>query len=224
MDIKEITSRLRELQMEIPAGVRLVAVSKFQPIEYLQEAYLCGQRHFGESRVQEFLEKYPQMPKDTKWHFIGHLQTNKLRQIIGKTYLIESIDSERLLALVDEESRKKEIITNVLLQVHIAIEETKFGFSPEEVKEYFLKKKYEQLTNTHICGLMAMASNTDEEMQVRREFTSVSKLYNEIAEVISPELRGFDTISMGMSGDWPIAVEEGATEIRVGSSIFGERG
>lgn len=212
-----------ELQKLIPEGVKLVAVSKFQPVEKIREIYEMGQRCFGESRVQELTEKIPQLPQDIEWHFIGHLQTNKVKQLIGKTSLIQSVDSEKLLALIDSESRKAGVDTGVLLQVHVAKEETKFGFSPEELLRFFEDRKFESLTNTHIYGLMAMASNTDDLERVRDDFKCVSSLMRKIKTEISPDLRRFDILSMGMSGDWPIAVEEGATMIRVGSVIFGDR-
>lgn len=206
----------------MPEGVRLVAVSKFHPVEKLMAAYEAGQRRFGESRVQELLAKEPQMPADVEWHFIGHLQTNKVKQLVGKASLIESIDSERLLDIVDQESRKAGVTTRVLMQVHVAREETKFGFWPEELLDYFRARKFENLTNTHICGVMGMASNTDEEQRVSEDFAAIAKVYGDILELCS-DLRGFDMLSMGMSGDWPLAVEQGSNMVRIGTAIFGER-
>lgn len=217
--IAENLARIRDM---VPAGVELVAVSKFKPIADVIEAYEAGQRDFGESRVQEILEKIPLLPADTRWHFIGHLQTNKVRSLIGKTYLIESVDSERLLELIDSESVKAGETTRVLLQVHVAREETKFGFSPDELLEYFKARKFEGLAATHIAGLMCMASNTDDTGQIRSEFALVADLMRKIRESL-PQLRGFDCLSMGMSSDWPIAVEEGATSVRIGTAIFGNR-
>ena len=206
----------------MPDGVRLVAVSKFHPVEKLTAAYEAGQRRFGESRVQELLAKEPQMPADVEWHFIGHLQTNKVKQLVGKASLIESIDSERLLDIVDGESRKAGVTTRVLMQVHVAREETKFGFWPEELLDYFRARKFENLTNTHICGVMGMASNTDDEQRVSEDFAAIATVYGDILE-LCPDLRGFDTLSMGMSGDWPLAVEQGSNMVRIGTAIFGER-
>ena len=206
----------------MPDGVRLVAVSKFHPVEKLTAAYEAGQRRFGESRVQELLAKEPQMPADVEWHFIGHLQTNKVKQLVGKASLIESIDSERLLDIVDGESRKAGVTTRVLMQVHVAREETKFGFWPEELLDYFRARKFANLTNTHICGVMGMASNTDDEQRVSEDFAAIAKVYGDILE-LCPDLRGFDTLSMGMSGDWPLAVEQGSNMVRIGTAIFGER-
>lgn len=218
-----IASEIIRLRQELPEGVKLCAVSKFHPVSAIQEAYDAGQRCFGESRVQELLEKISQFPSDIDWHFIGHLQTNKVRLLIGKTALIESVDSEKLLNLIDSESRRAGVVTRVLMQIHVAREETKFGFLPEELFDYFKQKKYENLTNTHICGVMGMASNTDDDARVRDDFSKIAAAFREISEKISPELRGFDIVSMGMSHDWPIAVEEGATIVRIGSMIFGER-
>lgn len=218
-----VAEELEKLKTEIPAGVNLVAVSKFHPAEMIREAYAEGQRLFGESRVQELLEKIKELPDDIKWHFIGHLQTNKVKQLVGNVAMIESADSERLLNLIDAESEKKGVMTRVLMQVHVAKEETKFGFLPAELKEYFSSRKFENLTNTHICGVMGMASNTEDLERVREDFRSIANIYNEIKTVISPDLRGFDTLSMGMSHDWKIAVEEGANLIRIGSRIFGDR-
>ena len=218
----DVRANIGRVLSEIPAGVRLVAVSKFHPVEKLMAAYEAGQRRFGESRVQELLAKEPQMPADVEWHFIGHLQTNKVKQLVGKTSLIESIDSERLLDIVDRESRKAGVTTRVLMQVHVAREETKFGFLPEELLDYFRARKFENLTNTHICGVMGMASNTDDEQRVSEDFAAIAKVYGDILE-LCPDLRGFDTLSMGMSGDWPLAVEQGSNMVRIGTAIFGER-
>ncbi len=218
----DVRANIERVLSEIPAGVRLVAVSKFHPVEKLMAAYEAGQRRFGESRVQELLAKEPQMPADVEWHFIGHLQTNKVKQLVGKAWLIESIDSERLLDMVDQESRKAGVTTRVLMQVHVAREETKFGFWPEELLDYFRARKFENLTNTHICGVMGMASNTDDEQRVSEDFAAIAKVYGDILE-LCPDLRGFDTLSMGMSGDWPLAVEHGSNMVRIGTAIFGER-
>lgn len=206
----------------LPEGVNLVAVSKFHPCEAIIEAYEAGQRIFGESRVQELLKKEPECPEDIRWHFIGHLQKNKVKQLIGKTFLIESVDSEELINLIDKESAKAGVVTRVLMQVHVAREETKFGFYPEELTEYFSNRRFESLKAVHICGIMGMASNTDDMDRVREDFRNIASVYNKIREIV-PDLRGFDELSMGMSGDWQIAVEEGATLVRIGTSIFGQR-
>ncbi len=217
--IADAVIRLRSC---LPAGVELVAVSKFHPAGAVMEAYGAGQRTFGESRVQELLAKQPVLPADIRWHFIGHLQTNKVRQLIGKTALIESIDSERLLRLVDDESVRAGALTRVLLQVHVAAETTKTGFAPEELLGFFRSRGFESLRATHICGLMGMATNTDDEARVRADFEAVAAIKRKI-EVMCPDLRGFDILSMGMSADYPLAIEAGATLVRVGSAIFGPR-
>lgn len=218
-----VSGNLKEILSSLPEGVGLVAVSKFHPVDEIREAYDAGQRCFGESRVQELLTKIPQLPADVRWHFIGHLQTNKVRQLIGKTSLIESVDSEKLLNLIDSESEKAGVVTRVLMQVHVAREETKFGFYPEELLDYFHSRKFENLRATHICGIMGMASNTDDLDRVRRDFHDIAGIYRTIAGDDKLGLRGFDTLSMGMSGDWPIAVEEGSDLIRIGTAIFGPR-
>lgn len=218
-----IEEKIRELRAELPEGVELVAVSKFHPAEAVLEGYRAGQRRFGESRVQELLAKIPQLPDDIQWHFIGHLQTNKVRSLMGKTAMIESVDSDKLLRLIDRESARAGVMTRVLMQIHVAREETKFGFYPEELFEWFADRCFESLTNTHICGIMGMASNTDDEERVRRDFTDIRSAFDRIRLDIAPDLRGFDTLSMGMSGDWPLAVECGSNLVRIGSAIFGPR-
>lgn len=218
-----IAERITRYHQTLPEGVQLVAVSKFHPVEALREAYDAGQRIFGESRVQELLAKQPQMPDDIRWHFIGHLQTNKVRQIIGRCALIESVDSERLLTLIDAEARRACVTQHVLLQLHVAAEETKFGMTPDEMTDYFSRRAFESLTNTHIDGVMGMASNTDDTGRIRRDFTLIRATRDLIAGEIAPDLRGFDTVSMGMSGDWRTAIECGSTMIRIGTDIFGPR-
>lgn len=218
-----VADKIKELRELVPAGVEIVAVSKFHPASMILQAYEAGQKTFGESRVQEFLVKEAELPKDINWHFIGHLQTNKLKQIIGKVHLIESVDSERLLDLIDKESEKAGVVTRVLLQVHVAAEETKFGFYPEEIREYFNSRKFENLKATHICGIMGMATNTEDENRIKSDFHKLHELYEEIKNNSKLGLRGFDILSMGMSGDWPLAVAEGSNMVRIGSAIFGDR-
>lgn len=218
-----ISEEIKRLHEELPAGVGLVAVSKFHPAEAVKEAYDAGQRCFGESRVQELLAKIPQLPSDIRWHFIGHLQTNKVRQLVGKVAMIESVDTERLLELIDRESERAGVVSRILMQVHVAREETKFGFYPEELLEYFRLRKFEQLRAVHICGVMGMASNTDDRARVAKDFADIAAVYRAIRDDESLGLRGFDTLSMGMSGDWPLAVEHGSNLVRVGTAIFGPR-
>ncbi|MDE6553514.1 MAG: YggS family pyridoxal phosphate-dependent enzyme [Muribaculaceae bacterium] len=217
-----IAEEIKRLHSELPEGVRLCAVSKFHPAEAIRQAYDAGQRIFGESRVQELLAKVDELPSDIQWHFIGHLQTNKVKSLIGKTALIESVDSERLLGLIDRESEKAGVVTRVLMQLHVAKEETKFGFSPEELIAYFTERRFERLNATHLCGVMGMASNTDDTDRVRDDFRIISETRKRILEA-APDLRGFDIVSMGMSGDWHIAVDEGSNLVRIGTAIFGER-
>lgn len=220
--MSRISLEIERLHSLLPEGVGLVAVSKFHPAEAVMDAYRAGQRIFGESRVQELLQKIPALPSDIRWHFIGHLQTNKVRQIVGRVAMIESVDSERLLELIDAESRRAGVTTGVLMQVHVAEEETKFGFLPDELIAFFADRKFETLTNTHIYGVMGMASNTDDTERVRSDFARIAEVARKVKD-ICPDLRGFDTVSMGMSGDWPIAVEEGSNLVRVGTAIFGAR-
>ena len=217
-----IAKRLNDIKTTLPAGVELVAVSKFHPVEALKEAYGAGQRIFGESRVQELVEKIPLMPADVRWHFIGHLQTNKLKQVVGKVALIESVDSLRLLELIDELSEKRGVVSRVLMQLHVAQEETKFGFYPDELVNWFQTRGFEKLKATHICGLMGMASNTDDVLRISADFSKIAETRRRILEV-APDLRGFDTLSMGMSDDYPLAIAQGSTLVRVGTAIFGAR-
>lgn len=217
-----IAERLNSIKSTLPTGVELVAVSKFHPVEALQEAYDAGQRVFGESRVQELIEKIPLMPADTCWHFIGHLQTNKLKHLIGEVALIESVDSIRLLEMIDDLSARQGVVSRVLMQLHVAAEETKFGFSPEELVDWFAAKKFESLKATHICGLMGMATNTDDARRISADFKAIAETRRKILEV-APELRGFNVLSMGMSDDYRLAIAEGSTHVRIGSAIFGQR-
>lgn len=219
-----IAQALTNIRSTLPQGVELVAVSKFHPAEAIAEAYAAGQRAFGESRVQELLDKMPVLPPDVRWHFIGHLQTNKVRQLVAsrRVALIESVDSERLLNIIDAESMRAGIVSRVLMQVHVAQEETKFGFTPDELLDYFSRRAFESLRATHLCGIMGMASNTDDDVRVAADFAAISDLRRKILR-IAPDLRGFDTISMGMSHDYPLAIAAGATLVRVGTAIFGNR-
>lgn len=217
-----IADEIRRLHATLPEDVSLVAVSKFHPVEALREAYNAGQRLFGESRVQELTAKQAALPDDIAWHFIGHVQTNKLKQLIGRTALIESVDSERLLDMIDRLSEERSVVTRILMQVHVAAETTKTGFAPDELRDYFRSRRFERLRATHICGIMGMATNTDDRERIRADFRAIADLRREILEMC-PDLRGFDTVSMGMSDDYPIAIEEGATLVRIGTDIFGPR-
>jgi hypothetical protein len=217
-----VSERIRRIRTTLPEGVELVAVSKFHPVEAILEAYRAGQRNFGESRIQELAAKAPLLPADINWHFIGHLQTNKVRKLIGHATLIESIDSERLLDLVDRESAAAGVVSRVLMQVHVAEEDSKFGFTPDELLQYFSERRFERLQATHICGLMAMATNTDDPARISADFRRVAGLKARILAA-APDLREFDILSMGMSDDYPAAIAAGSTHVRIGTAIFGER-
>lgn len=220
----DVKGNLKDVLSMLPEGVRLVAVSKFHPAEYIEEAYREGQRIFGESHEQELSRKVKELPADIQWHFIGHLQTNKVKPLIGRVSLIESVDSERLLRCIDEHSARAGVVTRVLMQVHVAREETKFGFLPDELVDFFRSGGVETLRATHICGVMGMASNTDDLERVRADFRAIADTRRRILDLFAPgELRGFDTVSMGMSHDYRIALEEGSTMVRIGTAIFGER-
>lgn len=220
--LPDIATRIDLIRSTLPEGVELVAVSKFQPVEAIREAYNAGQRVFGESRSAELVDKTDRLPDDISWHFIGHLQTNKAKDIVGKVELIESVDSQRLLDIIDDLSARKGIVSRVLMQVHVAAETTKFGWTPDELLRYFAARRFENLRATHLCGLMTMATNTDDVARIEADFAAVARLKQQILEV-APDLRGFDILSMGMSDDYPIALLHGATHVRVGSGIFGNR-
>jgi hypothetical protein len=190
----------------------------------LRQARAAGQRLFGESRVQELAAKVAELGTDDYcWHFIGHLQTNKVRQLLRlRPALIESVDSVRLLEEIDREAARQGIVQNVLMQLHVAREETKFGFSPDELLDWFARRGFENLQAVHVCGVMGMASNTDDQARVEADFRAIRAAYDEIL-AMCPDLRGFSTVSMGMSDDYPLAVSCGSTLVRVGSAIFGPR-
>lgn len=219
-----IADSIVAIRSTLPPGVELVAVSKFHPAEAIADAYAAGQRLFGESRVQELVKKMPVLPADIRWHFIGHLQTNKIRQLFsaGPVAMIESIDTDHLLRAVDAEAERLGITARVLMQVHVAAEETKFGFGPDELVDWFRSRNFENLKATHICGIMGMATNTDDTDRVSADFRAIADTRNRILEV-APDLRGFDIVSMGMSDDYPLAIAAGSTLIRIGTAIFGER-
>ena len=218
-----ITENLRQVLADLPQGVRLVAVSKFHPEEAILEAYGAGQRIFGESKVQEMSLKHEALPKDIQWHFIGHLQTNKVKYIAPYVALIHGIDSFRLLAEVEKQGAKAGRTIDVLLQIHIAQEETKFGFSPDECRQMLAEGQWKTLPHARICGLMGMATNTDNMEQVRDEFARLAALFKELKGEWFADAPWFKELSMGMSHDYPEAVRAGSTLVRVGSKIFGER-
>lgn len=218
-----IGERIKEIRNELPEGVRLVAVSKFYPNEAIEEAYRAGQRIFGESKVQEMTAKYESLPKDIEWHFIGHLQTNKVKYIVPYVALIHGIDSYKLLAEVDKQAAKAGRRVNCLLQLHIAREETKFGFSFDECRQMLAEGQWRQLQHIRLCGLMGMATNTDNVEQIKEEFRSLSNFFREVKSTWFADDDAFCELSMGMSHDYHEAIAEGSTLVRVGSKIFGER-
>lgn len=219
----DIAHNLQAVTAELPQTVRLVAVSKYQPMEYIQEAYVCGQRVFGESKAQELVGKQEALPKDIEWHFIGHLQSNKIKYIVPFISLIHSVDSYKLLAEIDRHAEKCGRTVPCLLQMHIATEETKFGFSQEECTAMLQAGEWRSLHHVRVCGLMGMASNVDDERQIRAEFETLHTYYNKVKEEFFADAPHFRELSMGMSHDYPIAVQCGATLVRVGSKIFGDR-
>lgn len=221
--MNNIAENLQQVLSELPAGVRLVAVSKFHPNEAIEEAYRAGQRVFGESRVQEMTAKYESLPKDIEWHFIGHLQTNKIKFIIPYVALIHGIDSYKLLVEVNKQAAKIGKVVNCLLQLHIAEEESKFGFSFDECREMLASGEWRELSNIQLCGLMGMATNTDDHEQIEKEFRSLSSFFKEVKGTWFAEAESFRTLSMGMSHDYHQAIAAGSNLIRVGSKIFGDR-
>lgn len=218
-----IAENIRQMKASLPAGVTLVAVSKFHPVEALREAYDAGQRVFGESRAQELVAKRKALPEDIEWHFIGPLQSNKVKDIVPFVRLIHSIDSRKLLEEVDKQARKHDRVVDVLLEIHVAREESKHGFTPEECEALLGDEAVARLEHVRVRGLMAMASLTDDERRIREEFRTVRELFEKLRDGVCRDNVGFTVLSMGMSHDYPIAIEEGSTMIRVGTHIFGER-
>lgn len=218
-----IGQRISAVRESLPEGVTLVAVSKFHPEEAVAEAYAAGQRVFGESRAVELVQKASALPEDIEWHFIGHLQTNKVRMILPHVSLIHSIDSERLLRLVDAEARRIGRRVDVLLQLHVAREETKFGFTPDELMALVGSGMIEELLNVRVRGVMGMASNTDDMERVKADFKEIADTWRQLHEGHMAGDEAFDTISMGMSHDYHEAVEAGSNMVRIGTTIFGER-
>lgn len=216
-----IAQRLDNILATLPAGVRLVAVSKFHPAETIREAYDAGQRCFGESRAQELQAKYQQLPQDIEWHFIGHLQTNKVKYIVPFVSLIHSVDSVRLLDEIERQAERVGRVVDCLLEVHVAQEDTKYGFSLDDCREFCTAENVAAYPHIRFRGIMGMASNTDDDGQVKREFAQLKQLFDEVRGNM-PDA-SFDTLSMGMSHDYLMAVEQGSTMVRIGTTIFGER-
>ncbi len=217
-----IKSNIKDLNEELPQAAKLIAVSKTQPIEKIQEAYDAGQRLFGENKAQEMMAKHTALPQDIEWHMIGHLQTNKVKYIAPFVALIHSVDSLKLLEEIDKQGKKAGRIISCLLQVYIAKEETKFGFDADEVVPLF-QSGLSHLKNIEIKGLMGMATLTENEDIIRKEFQALKKLFDSLGQAYLPAHVTMKELSMGMSADYKIAVQEGSTLVRIGTAIFGER-
>jgi pyridoxal phosphate enzyme (YggS family) len=218
-----IKNNITNLRQSLPAGCTLVAVSKTKPAEAIQEAYEAGQRVFGENKAQELTGKYETLPKDIEWHMIGHLQSNKVKYIAPFISLIHSVDSFKLLEEINKQGAKVNRVLNCLLQIHIAEEETKFGFSEQEILDLIKQASFNSLNNIQVIGLMGMATFTDHAEQVRKEFRSLKMIFEKLKSIALPKQIEMSVLSMGMSGDYKIAIEEGSTMVRVGSAIFGTR-
>ena len=219
----DVKGHLNEVLSSLPEGVRLVAISKYHPNEYIEEAYAEGQRIFGESHEQELRQKVETLPHDILWHFIGHLQTNKVKYIAPYITMIESADSLKLLREIDKQAAKNERVIDVLLEIHVAAEETKYGLTPDACRALLADSEWRQLEHVRICGLMMMASNVDDEEQIRSEFRIARQLFDELKAQYFADAPWFCERSWGMSHDYPIAVEEGSTMVRIGTTIFGPR-
>lgn len=218
-----IQHQIHALHKALPADAQLVAVSKFHPVEALREAYDAGQRIFGESRVQELVEKQQVMPQDIEWHFIGHLQQNKVKNIAPFVSLIHGVDSEKLLIEIDKQGRRFDRRVPCLLQLHVAREESKFGFTPNKAREYLTSGVWRDLSHVELRGIMCMASFTEEQQIIRQEFTIAHEFFNWAKHEFFANVPSFNIRSWGMSDDYPIALECGSNMVRVGTKIFGER-
>lgn len=219
----DIQANLKEVLDQLPEGVRLVAVSKFHPNEAIEEAYKVGQRIFGESREQELSTKYETLPKDIEWHFIGHLQTNKVKYIAPYIAMIHAVDSYKLLAEIDKQAAKHNRVIPCLLEIHIAQEESKYGFTFDTCRQMLEEGGWKQLKHVCIAGVMGMGTNTDDEKEVEKEFRSLADFFRSLKQDYFSQTDPFKEISMGMSHDYHIAIKCGTTLVRVGSKIFGER-
>ena len=218
-----IAEQIKRLRSELPEGVNLLAISKYQPIASLQEAYDAGQRMFGENHIQEMAAKAAALPKDIAWHFTGHVQTNKIKYMASFVSLIHAVDSFRLLREINKHAAKHNRVIDCLLQIHIAQEDTKYGLTVQECRELLAHEPWRELENVRIVGLMAMGSNTDDMEQVRGEFRQMKQLFDELKETYFADEPSFCQLSEGMTDDYPIAIEEGSTIVRIGSMIFGDR-
>ena len=219
----DVAKNLHEVLDKLPDGVKLVAISKFHPKEYIEVAYREGQRIFGESHEQELAGKVQSLPKDIEWHFIGHLQTNKVKYIAPYISMIEAVDTVKLLKEINKQAAKYNRVINVLLELHIAEEESKYGFTPDACREFLKSGEWRELKNVHISGLIMMASNVEDKDQIRKEMTFASNLFDELKATYFSDDPEFKERSWGMSHDYPIAVECHSTMVRVGTAIFGPR-
>lgn len=219
-----IQTTIKEIRNQLPDQVRLVAVSKFHPIQAIEEAYAAGQRIFGESKVQEMDEKHAALPSDIEWHFIGHLQTNKVKYIVPYVSMIHAVDSYKLLVEINKQAAKCGRTIPCLLEIHIAQEDSKFGFTFQECRDMLKAGEWQSLTHVDICGVMGMATNTDNEAQVYHEFETIYHFFEELKSTyFKAASSSFKEVSMGMSHDYPLAIRAGSTLVRIGSKIFGER-
>ncbi len=219
----DVEGNLRQIRAELPQGVQLVAISKYHPNEYIEAAYAQGQRVFGESHEQELKLKHQTLPKDIVWHFIGHLQTNKVKYIAPYINMVEAVDSERLLLEIDKQAAKCSRVIDVLLELHIAEESTKYGLTLDACRQLLAEGVWRQLKHVRICGLMMMASFTDDREQIRREFTIAADFFDEVKQQYFADAPWFCERSWGMSDDYPIAVACRSTMVRIGTRIFGPR-
>ncbi|SHJ04553.1 hypothetical protein SAMN05444280_11017 [Tangfeifania diversioriginum] len=219
----DIAKNLEKLRSDLPEGVKLIAVSKTKPNDAILEAYQTGHRMFGENKAQELIRKQPELPADIEWHFIGHLQSNKAKYIAPFVSMVHSIDSFKILKIVNKEARKNDRVIPCLLQFHIAEEESKYGLTEADAREILESEAYKNMQNISVAGVMGMATFTDDSEKVRKEFKKLKSIFNELKKNYFAEQPEFKEISMGMSDDYPLAVEEGGTIVRVGSKIFGAR-
>ena len=219
----DVEGNLRQIRAELPQGVQLVAISKYHPNEYIEAAYAQGQRVFGESHEQELKQKHQTLPKDIVWHFIGHLQTNKVKYIAPYINMVEAVDSERLVLEIDKQAAKCSRVIDVLLELHIAEESTKYGLTLDACRQLLAEGVWRQLKHVRICGLMMMASFTDDREQIRREFTIAADFFDEVKQQYFADAPWFCERSWGMSDDYPIALACRSTMVRIGTRIFGPR-
>jgi pyridoxal phosphate enzyme (YggS family) len=218
-----VKENLLKVLGELPEGIRLVAISKYHPADYIMSAYEEGQRVFGESHEQELRQKHDELPKDIEWHFIGHLQTNKVKYIVPYITMIQSVDSLKLLREIEKQAAKSGRVVKVLLELHIAKETTKYGLTPDALRQLLSDGDWRQLSHVRICGLMMMASNVDDEQQIAAEFETGRRLFEEVKQQYFADDEAFCERSWGMSADYPIAVKHGSTMVRIGTDIFGPR-